>query len=347
MAIRIGINGFGRIGRLAYRYATEVEGVEIVAINDLVPADQLAYLLSHDTMHGMFPRRGEGKVVADGNTLKVVCNEGGVVSQSVVTAIKDPTEIPWDDFKVDVVLECTGLFLDRAKAELHFKGPKNQGVKRVILSAPAKDKDIRTIVYKVNEASITPEDRVLSNSSCTTNCLAPVVSVLLDKFGIENIFFNTIHAFTNDQNIIDSPHKKDWRRARTGSANIIPTSTGADKAIAKIYPELVGRIKGVATRVPVPDGSATDVVVTLKRDTTVDEVNAALVEAANGRMKGILEAADDSLVSSDIVGNRHSSVADLQQTNMLGGRTLRLLAWYDNEMGYSCRMIDLVKYLLG
>jgi len=347
MAIRIGINGFGRIGRLAYRYATEIEGVEIVAINDLVPADQLAYLLSHDTVHGVFPRRGEGKVVADGNALKVVCSDGKVAAQSVVTAIKDPTEIPWDDYKVDAVLECTGLFLDRAKAELHFKGPKNQGVKRVILSAPAKDKDIRTIVLKVNEASITPEDRVLSNSSCTTNCLAPVVSVLLDKFGVENIFFNTIHAFTNDQNIVDAPHKKDWRRARTGSANIIPTSTGADKAVARIYPELVGHIKGVATRVPVPDGSATDVVVTLKRDTTVEEVNAALVEAANGRLHGVLEAADDFLVSSDIVGNRHSSVVDLQQTNLLGGRTLRLLAWYDNEMGYSCRMVDLVKYLLG
>ena len=347
MAIRIGINGFGRIGRLAYRYATEVEGVEIVAINDLVPADQLAYLLSHDTVHGLFPRRGEGKVVADGTTIKVLCGAGETCQQTTVMAIKDPTEIPWDDYKVDVVLECTGLFLSREKAELHFKGPKNQGVKRVILSAPAKDKDIRTVVYKVNETAITPEDRVISNSSCTTNCLAPVVSVLLDKFGIETIFFNTIHAFTNDQNIIDAPHKKDWRRARTGSANIIPTSTGADKAIAKIYPELVGKIKGVATRVPVPDGSATDVVVTLKRDTTVEEVNAALTEAANGRLNGILEAANDELVSSDIVGNRHSSIADLKQTNMLGGRTLRLLAWYDNEMGYSCRMIDLVKALLG
>jgi len=347
MALRIGINGFGRIGRLAYRYATCFDDVEVVAINDLVPADQLAYLLGHDTVHGLFPRRGEGKVVAEGNALMVLDKAGALKAKTDVLAIKDPAEIPWDDYKVDVVFECTGLFLGRDKAELHFTGAKNQGVKRVILSAPAKDKDIRTVVYKVNHDTIEAADRVISNSSCTTNCLAPVVSVIREQFGIENVFFNTIHAYTNDQNVIDSPHKKDFRRARTAAANIIPSSTGADKAIAKIYPDLVGHIKGVATRVPVPDGSATDMVFTLKVDTTVDAVKAALIAAANGPLAGVMEASDEALVSSDIVGNPNSSIVDLEQINMLGARTLRILSWYDNEMGYSCRMVDLVRSLHG
>ena len=347
MTLKIGINGFGRIGRLAYRYASQFNDVEVVAINDLVPAEQLAYLLGHDTVHGLFPMRGQGSVTATGNKLQVLDAAGQAQTSSEVTAHRDPAEIPWTDFGVDVVFECTGLFLTQEAGAKHFSGPKNSGVERVILSAPAKDAEIRTVVFKVNDDTITADDRVMSNSSCTTNCLAPIVSVMREAFGVDNVssvYFNTIHAYTNDQNTVDGPHK-DPRRARAAAANIIPTSTGAAKAISKIFPELAGNIKGVATRVPVPDGSATDIVFSLKVDTDEETVIKALTAAAAGRLKGVLEASNDHLVSSDIVGNPHSSIADLQQTVVLAGKTVRVLSWYDNEMGYSCRMVDLARSL--
>jgi glyceraldehyde 3-phosphate dehydrogenase len=346
MTVRIGINGFGRIGRLAYRYATGFNDVEVVAINDLVPADQLAFLLAHDTVQGLFPLRGQGSVRAEGNVIQVLDAAGKVLRSTVVTAEKDPTQLKWDELKVDVVLECTGLFLGRDKAAMHYSGPANAGVKRVILSAPPKESDTRTVVLKVNHQTVTPDDRIVSNSSCTTNCIAPVFAVLHESFGVESAFFNTIHAYTNDQNVVDSPHKKDLRRARTAAANIIPTSTGADKAIMSIFPELKGKVKGFATRVPVPDGSVTDINFTVRAETTKEAVNAALQAAAEGKLKGILEFSMDPLVSSDIVGNPNSSIVDGQSTFVLG-KQVRVFAWYDNEWGYSCRMIDLVRALNG
>ena len=348
--LRIGINGFGRIGRLAYRYAAFMDDVEVVGINDLVDANQLAYLLGHDTVHGPFPSRERGgAVVADGDLLKVTDATGAVKTTAKVMAYRDPAEIPWDALEVDVVLECTGFFLSRETASAHFKGAGNQGVKRVVLSAPAKDADIRTVVMGVNDATVTDgeADRVISNASCTTNCLAPVVKVIHEAFTIKSLYFNTIHAYTNDQNTVDSPHKKDLRRARTAAANIIPTSTGAAKAIMKIYPELDGKMFGVATRVPVPDGSATDIVMQLAKPFTKEGVNAALKAAADGDLKGVLEYNLDHPVSSDIVGNPHSSVVDAEVTMVVDATTLRIMSWYDNETGYAYRLVDLVKRLHG
>jgi glyceraldehyde 3-phosphate dehydrogenase len=321
---RIAINGFGRIGRLTFRNLIKNKNVEVVAINDLTDNATLAHLLKFDTMHGRF----DGTVVAEGDFLIV---NGKKIA---ATAFRNPAECPWKKLKVDVVLECTGIFLERAKAQLHI----DAGAKRVVLSAPPKD-DIKTIVIGANHKTITDADTILSNASCTTNCLVPQVLVLDKAFGIEQFFLNTIHAYTSDQSLQDGPHK-DLRRARAAAQNLVPTSTGAAIAAALVAPHLKGKIAATSVRVPVATGSMTDLVVTLTKTVTVDKINAAFKKAAESNLLGVLEYSTDPLVSSDIIGNKNSCIFDSLLTQV-NGNTARIICWYDNEAGYSARLAEL------
>ncbi|MGB0131691.1 type I glyceraldehyde-3-phosphate dehydrogenase [Chlorobium sp.] len=325
--VKVGINGFGRIGRLVFRQAMDNPKFEIVAINDLCDTKTLAHLLKYDSTHKKF----QGEVSTEGDNIVV---NGQTIT---ISAQKDPTQLPWQALGCDLVVESTGIFTSREAAAKHLTA----GAKKVIISAPAKDKIDATIVMGVNENSITGSEEIISNASCTTNCLAPMVKVLQDSFGITKGFMTTVHAYTNDQNILDLPHK-DLRRARSAAMSIIPTSTGAAKAIGEVIPELVGRLDGFAMRVPVPDGSVTDLSVILDREASKAEINAAMKAAADGPMKGYLEYCEDPIVSQDIVGNPHSCIFDSLLT-MSSGNLVKVVGWYDNELGYSTRVVDLLE----
>ena len=327
MSVRVGINGFGRIGRAVFRIMSRRDDVEVVAINDLYRAEQLAYLLRFDTVMGPFQRR----VDHEERALKI---EG--MKPIRLTAEKDPARLPWADVGADIVIESTGVFRDRTSLEKHLAA----GAKKVILTVPPKDDVDAIVVLGVNDDVLAAGPKIVSNASCTTNCLAPVAKVLDDAFGIERGFMTTVHAYTNDQRLADVPHK-DFRRARAATQNIIPTTTGAARAVGKVLPHLKGKLDGMAMRVPVPDGSIVDLVVRLGRETTADEVNRRMQEAAAGPLQRVLQYSEDPLVSSDIIGNPHSSIFDAPSTQMLGPRELRCLAWYDNEWGYSNRVVDL------
>ncbi len=328
MSVRVAINGFGRIGRLVFRVIQETEGVEVVAINDLTDAKTLAHLLKYDSVHGRFP----GEVSFDGDTLVA----GG--AKAKVLAERDPANLPWGDFNVDVVVEATGIFRAKAQIMNHI----NAGAKKVVLTVPAKDEIDNTIVLGVNDDDLKDSDLIVSNASCTTNCLAPVAKVLHDSFGIKRGLMTTIHGYTNDQSILDLPHS-DLRRARAAAENIIPTTTGAAVAVGKVITELNGKLDGGAMRVPVSDGSLVDLVCELEKDTTVEEINSAVKTAANGPLKGILEYTEDPIVSTDIIDNPHSSIFDALSTTVMGGNFIKILSWYDNEWGYSNRVVDLLK----
>ena len=324
--IRVGINGFGRIGRSFFRACYGHEDIQIVAVNDLTDTKTLAHLLKYDSVHGRFKGHVEAKdssLVVDGKEVRVF-------------SVKDPGEIPWGDLGVDVVIESTGAFTSREKAELHLRDT----VKRVIISAPAKNPDV-TIVLGVNEHMYDPEKhRIISNASCTTNCLAPTLKVLHEKFGVKKGYMVTVHAYTNDQRVLDLPHK-DLRRARSAGVNIIPTTTGAAKAIGEVIPELKGKLDGTARRVPVADGSLIDLTVIVERPPTfIEEVNTAFKEASESYLKGILQYTEDPIVSQDIIGNPHSAIFDAGLTQVIEDM-VHVAAWYDNEWGYSCRLRDL------
>lgn len=330
MAVKVGINGFGRIGRLVFRRSIELGGFDFVGINDLTDAKTLAHLLKYDSVHGKF----NGTIEVDGTDLIV---NGDRIK---ITAEKDPSKLKWGELGTDVVIESTGVFRSKEQCMNHV----NAGAKKVILTVPAKGEIDATIVLGVNEDQIKKEHKVLSNASCTTNCLAPMVKVLNDNFGLENAFMTTVHAYTNDQRLLDLPHS-DLRRARSAALSIIPTTTGAAKAVGKVIPELNGKLDGMAMRVPVPDGSITDVVATLKKEASVEEINNAMKEAADSNLKGIMEYSDEPLVSADIVDNSHSVVFDSLST-MSFGKTVKVVGWYDNEWGYSCRVVDLIKKIV-
>ncbi|MDO7485282.1 type I glyceraldehyde-3-phosphate dehydrogenase [Peribacillus sp. NPDC096622] len=330
MAVKVGINGFGRIGRNVFRAALSNPGVEIVAINDLTDANMLAHLLQYDTIHGSLNE----KVTVDGDYLVV---DGHKVK---VLAERDPAQLAWGELGVEVVVESTGRFTKRADAAKHLEA----GAKKVIISAPASDEDI-TIVMGVNEDKYDAANHhVISNASCTTNCLAPFAKVLHEQFGIKRGMMTTVHSYTNDQQILDLPHK-DYRRARAAAENIIPTTTGAAKAVALVLPELKGKLNGMAMRVPTPNVSVVDLVAELEKDTTVEEVNAAFKKASEGELKGILEYSELPLVSTDYNGNRSSSTIDALSTMVMEGNMVKVLSWYDNETGYSSRVVDLIDYL--
>lgn len=326
--IKVAINGFGRIGRLTFKALLSRDNVEVVAINDLTDNKTLAHLLKYDSVHGRFP----GTVEFDNDSLTV----NG--KRIVALAERDPKLLPWGDMGVDIVLESTGRFVDEAGAGQHITA----GAKKVVISAPAKG-NIPTVVLGVNEDILTGDETIISNASCTTNCLAPMAKVLNDTFGIEKGFITTVHAYTSDQSLQDSPHS-DLRRARAAALSIIPTSTGAAKAVGLVLPELKGKLDGIAMRVPVPDGSTTDLTVLLKREATAEEINAAIKKAADGDMKGILEYSTDPLVSADIIGNPHSCIFDSELTSA-NGTLVKVVGWYDNEAGYSARTADLIKKL--
>jgi len=325
MSKRIAINGFGRIGRLTLRNLLQKNDVEVVAVNDLTDNNTLAHLFKFDSAQGIFA----GDVEADDEYITIDGKKIRSLSE------RDPAKLPWKALEVDVVLECTGFFLTREKASLHFEG----GAKRVVLSAPAKDADIPTIVLGANEGAYDTTQTIISNASCTTNCLSPMVKILEDNWGIANGFMTTIHAYTANQKLQDGPHK-DLRRARAAAVNMIPTSTGAAKALARVLPDTKGKISASAIRVPVITGSITDLVVNLEKATTVEAVNAAFKTQAEGALKGILQYSEDPLVSSDIVGNPHSCIFDSQITTV-HGNMVKIMGWYDNEAGYSARMADL------
>jgi len=328
MSTKIAINGFGRIGRLTFRNLIESDKVEIVAINDLTAVDMLAHLLKYDSAHGRF----NGTVEHTENSLIVNGKEITVYAQ------RDPETLPWAELGIDVVIESTGFFRDAEGMGKHIKA----GAKKVALSAPASG-DIKTIVLGVNDGELTADDTMVSNASCTTNCLSPMAKVLDEKFGIDSGFMCTIHAYTSDQRIQDAPHS-DKRRARAAAVNMIPTSTGAAKAVALVLPQLKGKLDGYAMRVPTITGSATDLTVQLKREVTAEEVNAAMKEAAEGPLKGILMYTEDPIVSSDIVGDKHSCIFDADVTSAKGN-LVKVLGWYDNEAGYSARLANLVERL--
>ena len=327
---RIGINGFGRIGRAILRIVSEREDMEIVAVNDLYTSRMLAYLLRFDTVMGTF----EQEIAAEKDALIV----GG--KRIRLTAEKDPANLPWASAGVDIVVEATGVFRDRARVELHRKA----GAKKVILTVPPKDDLDAIVVLGVNDSVLTPSTHLVSNASCTTNCLAPVAKVLEERFGIVEGFMTTVHAYTNDQRLADVAHK-DFRRARAATENIIPTTTGAARAVGKVLPQLKGKLDGLAIRVPVPDGSVVDLLVRLEKETTADGINAAMKEAAAGPLKSVLEYCVEPIVSSDIIGNPHSSIFDALSTQKIGPKEFRVLAWYDNEWGYSHRVVDLAARL--
>ena len=333
MTTKVGINGFGRIGRLAFRAMVNDPDIDVVAVNDLGDIKTMAHLLKYDSIHGRAFKEvlvTDDGFIADGHAVKVLSE-------------REPINLPWKELGVDVVVESTGFFTDAEKAKAHIEA----GAKKVIISAPAKNEDI-TIVMGVNDKDYDPEtDNIISNASCTTNCLAPFAKVLLDNFGIKRGFMNTIHSYTNDQKILDLPHK-DLRRARAAAMSMIPTTTGAARAVALVLPELKGKLDGFATRVPTPDGSMVDLTVELEREVTKDEINAAMKAAAEGPMKGILEYTEDPIVSIDIVDDPASSIFDSQLTMVMGekGNFVKCVSWYDNEWGYSNRIKDLVKILL-
>ena len=333
MATRVGINGFGRIGRNFFRAQQQLGAdIEIVAVNDLGDANTMAHLLRYDSVLGPFPgdvELGDGVIRAAGEEMKVLSE-------------RDPAGLPWGELEVDVVLESTGLFTDRSSAQKHL----DAGARKVVISAPATEPDV-TLVLGVNDGEYDRDKHhIVSNASCTTNCVAPLAKVLDDLAGIQTGFMTTIHAYTNDQNILDLPHK-DLRRARAAAINLIPTSTGAAKAIGLVLPHLKGKVDGISVRAPVPTGSVTDLVVTLGREVTIDEINAAYAQAATeGPLAPFLQYSDDPLVSTDIVRNPHSCIFDSQLT-MAHGSTAKVFGWYDNEWGYSCRLVDLVSRLLS
>lgn len=330
MAIKVGINGFGRIGRNVFRAIVERGGIDVLAVNDLTDAKSLGILLKYDTVHGRFAGAIEAKeksLLVNGKEVKLLME-------------KDPAKLPWKSLGVDIVIESTGMFTSRADCAKHLEG----GAKYVLLSAPAKDKIDATIVIGVNTKELKPEHKIVSNASCTTNCLAPLVKVLNDNFGMEKGLMTTVHAYTNDQRISDLVHK-DLRRARAAAMNIIPTTTGAAKAIGEVIPSLKGKLDGLSLRVPVINGSVTDLVAMLSKDVTVETVNAAMKKAANGEMKGILEYCEDPIVSSDIIGNAHSSIFDSALTYVIDKRMVKVVSWYDNEWGFSNRMIDLIELI--
>jgi len=328
--IKVGINGFGRIGRLTFRALLNKSNIDVVALNDLTDAKTLAHLLKYDSVHGKFP----GEVTVDGDCIIVNGKKMRVYAE------KDPVNLPWKDLGVEVVIESTGIFRTREKMSKHLTA----GAKKVILSVPSDNKEDvdATIVLGVNDNQLSKDLQIVSNASCTTNCLAPIAKVLNDKFGIKRGLMNTIHSYTNDQIILDAPHK-DLRRARAAAVSIIPTKTGAAKAIGLVIPELEGKLDGFAVRVPTPDGSLVDLTCELSRAVTKDEINAAMKEAANGPMKGILEYTEDPIVSCDVIGNPHSSIFDSLLTKVIGGNFVKVVAWYDNEAGYSHRLADMVE----
>lgn len=329
MAIKVGINGFGRIGRNVFRAAFDDPDIDIVAVNDLTDAKTLAHLLQYDSIFGIF----EADVEPSGNSIVIDGKE------MKVTAERDPAALPWRDLGVDIVIESTGRFTKAEDAKKHL----DAGAKKVIISAPAKGEDI-TVVLGVNDDKLKPEHKIISNASCTTNCLAPVAKVIMDNFGIERGFMTTVHAYTNDQSLLDLPHK-DLRRARAAAMSIIPTSTGAAKAIGLVIPELQGKMDGMALRVPVPDGSLVDLTVELSKEASVEDINNAIKEAAGqDRWLGILDYTEDPIVSIDIVGDPHSSIFDGLST-MVHGKMAKVLSWYDNEWGYSNRLVDLTKLI--
>ena len=334
MGVRVGINGFGRIGRNVVRAAVLMEqrAIEFVAVNDITDTKTLAHLLKYDSVHGRF----KGTVEIKGDSLVI---NGGAVK---VTAIREPEKLPWKDLGVELVLESTGRFTDRETAAKHLEA----GAKKVVISAPAKGEDI-TIVWGVNHTKYDPaKHHVISNASCTTNCLVPVVRVVLDNFGFVHGFMTTVHSYTNDQNVQDLPHK-DLRRARAAALNIIPTTTGAAKATSLVIPEVKGKIDGIALRVPTADVSLVDLTAEITKKTTPEEVNAAFRAASQGALKGVLDVSDEPLVSSDYIGSRYSSVVDSLSTQVIDGTLVHVSSWYDNEMGYSARCVDLLAYLAG
>jgi glyceraldehyde 3-phosphate dehydrogenase len=332
MSVKIGINGFGRIGRSVFRILSDRTDVEVAAINDLFENEQLVYLLKYDSVMRVFPK----DVTADDDFMYV---DGHKIA---MTAEKDPAQIPWGKLGVDVVIESTGVFTAKAQLEKHLQG----GAKKVILTVPAKDEIDATIVVGVNDDTLKPEHKLISNASCTTNCLAPLAKILDERFGIVEGFITTVHAYTNDQRLADVPHK-DFRRSRAATQNIIPTTTGAARAVGKVLPQLKGKLDGMAIRVPVPDGSIVDLVARLKGSPSIDEVNAAVREAAEGPLKGIVEYSEVPLVSSDIIGNPHSSIFDALSTKSTGDGYVKVIAWYDNEWGYSNRVVDLIDRLVA
>ncbi len=328
--IKVGINGFGRIGRNVFKIILEKTDYEIVGINDLTSNEVLAHLLKYDSTQGKF----NGTVTHDDKGMTV---NGKFIP---ISEEKNPAAIPWKTIP-DVVIECTGVFTSKESPKGGYGDHIKAGAKKVILCVPAKDKIDRMIVLGVNDADLKPEDQCVSNASCTTNCLAPVVKVLHDNFGVQKGLMHTVHSYTNDQVILDGPHK-DLRRARSAAVSIIPTTTGAAASVGKIIPSLSGKLNGMATRVPTPTGSLVDFVCTLDKEVTVEEVNAAMKKAAEGPMKGILQYCEDPIVSVDVIHNSHSSVFDAQSTMVMGGNMLKVLSWYDNEWGYSCRVVDLI-----
>ncbi|RMG48275.1 MAG: type I glyceraldehyde-3-phosphate dehydrogenase [Acidobacteria bacterium] len=330
MSVRIGINGFGRIGRSVFRILSSREDLQVVAVNDLYDNEQLAYLLQYDTVMGRFWK----SVTVDENSMYV---DGRKVA---MTAVRDPAEIPWGDLGVDVVIESTGVFRTREPLERHLAS----GAKKVILTVPPKEPIDAMVVIGVNEGDLRPEHRLISNASCTTNCLAPIAKILDEAFGIEEGFVTTVHAYTNDQRLADVPHR-DLRRSRAAAENIIPTTTGAAKAVGKVLPQLAGKLDGMAMRVPVPDGSIVDLVCRVRKAPSVEEVNAAVREAAAGPLREIVEYSEVPLVSSDIIGNPHSSIFDALSTRVGGDGFVNVLSWYDNEWGYSNRVVDLLSLI--
>ncbi|KJS19084.1 MAG: glyceraldehyde-3-phosphate dehydrogenase [Clostridiaceae bacterium BRH_c20a] len=330
MSVKVGINGFGRIGRNVFRAAMKKEGIEIVAVNDLTDAHTLAHLLKFDSVHGIYPGTVEARddsIVVDGKIVKVF-------------AEKDPALLPWGELGVQIVVESTGRFTNGKDAQKHLAA----GAKKVIISAPAKEEDI-TIVMGVNEEKYdTNNHHVISNASCTTNCLAPVAKILQDKFSIKKGLMTTVHSYTNDQMILDLPHK-DLRRARAAAMSIIPTTTGAAKAVALVLPELKGKLNGFAMRVPTPNVSVVDLVVEVEKETSVEEVNRVLKEVSEKEMQGILGYSEEPLVSKDYNGDPRSSIVDALSTMVIGGNMVKVISWYDNEWAYSCRVVDLAKYI--
>ncbi|MBX7046374.1 MAG: type I glyceraldehyde-3-phosphate dehydrogenase [Ignavibacteria bacterium] len=326
MALKIGINGFGRIGRLVFKRMFQKGGYDVVAINDLTDNKTLAHLLKYDSTQGRFPAEvgyTETSIIVDGKEIKGL-------------AEKDPTKLPWAELGVDVVIESTGVFTSKEKLAMHLTA----GAKKVILTAPPKDDLDAIVVIGVNDDVLKSDMKIVSNASCTTNCLAPMVKVLDDTFGVVKGYMTTVHSYTNDQGLLDQPHK-DLRRARAGAVSIIPTSTGAAKAVGKVMPHLKGKLDGFALRVPTPDGSITDFVCELKKETTKEEINEAMKKASETSLKGILYYETDPIVSADIIGNQYSCIFDSLST-MANGNLVKVVGWYDNEWGYSCRVVDLV-----
>jgi glyceraldehyde 3-phosphate dehydrogenase len=329
--MKIAINGFVRIGRHVFKIANARDDVEIVAVNDLTANQVLAHLLKYDSIYGVYPHKvsfDDENIIVDGKKIKAM-------------AVKDPKQLPWKDLGVDVVVESTGVFRKREQVAWHLEA----GAKKAILTVPAKDKVDRTIVIGVNDEMLKPDDKIVSNASCTTNCLAPIAKVLNDNFKITEGLMTTVHSYTNDQVILDFPHA-DLRRARAAGLSIIPTSTGAAKAIGEVIPELQGKLHGFAMRVPTPTGSVVDLTVKLEKDPSVEEINKAMQEAAKGQMEGILEYCEDEIVSADIRQNPHSSILDSRLTMKIGKGFVKVVSWYDNEWGYSTRVVDLLEKLV-